>query len=357
MDSDKSLIRGGRLARRAWPAWVLPLVAGVLVMVALGTWLLLRSRGSAEAGLAGYRVVADVPLNGGTSRFDYLSLDASGHRLYVAHLGASTITVFDTQGNKVVQDLPGVAGVHGVVAIPELHRIYASATNDNKVAVIDADSYKVVATVPTGDYPDGLAYDPDDHKLFVSNEHGGTDTVIDVNSNQRVADIQVGSDVGNTQYDSQSHRIFVAVGGPNQLVEIDPAANKVVAQHPLPGCDGAHGVYLNSTVRVAYVACESNAKLLAIDMASWQVTSADLVGATPDVLAFDSSLRRLYVASESGIVSVFQADGKGLRQLAEGNGGPNAHAVAVDPASHNVYLPLANLNGKPAMRILAPASA
>ena len=92
----------------------------------------------------------------------------------------------------------------------------------------------------TGKYPDGLAYDPDDHKVFVSNEEGGTDTVIDVATNQRVADIDVGSDVGNTQYDGQSHRIFVAVGGRNQLVEIDPAANKVLAQHPVPGCEGEH---------------------------------------------------------------------------------------------------------------------
>jgi streptogramin lyase len=109
----------------------------VLVIVALGAWWLLRSRGSAEAGLPGYRLVADVPLTGDTSRLDYLSLDPQAHRLYVAHLGASTVTIFDTQANKVVQDVPGVAGVHGVIAVPELHRVYASATNDNKVAVID----------------------------------------------------------------------------------------------------------------------------------------------------------------------------------------------------------------------------
>jgi len=66
-----------------------------------------------------------------------------------------------------------------------------------------------------------------------------------------VSDIDVGSDVGNTQYDAQSHRIYVAVGGLNQLVEIDPAANKVVDQHPVAGCQGAHGLYLNSAARVA----------------------------------------------------------------------------------------------------------
>ena len=92
-------------------------------------------------------------------------------------------------------------------------------------------------------------------------------------------------------------------------------------------------------------------------MSNWQVTGGDSVGGTPDVLAFDPLLGRLYVASESGTVSVFQADGKALRKVAEGVAGPNAHAVAVDQASHNIYLPLANLNGKPVMRIMAPAAA
>jgi hypothetical protein len=33
---------------------------------------------------------------------------------------------------------------------------------------------------------------------------------------------------------------------------------------------------------------------------------------------------------------------------------PHAHTVAVDPATHRVYLPLENVNGRPVLRILAP---
>ena len=355
MQTVGALLSGAQQRRR--PRWLVAFVAGVAAVVLVGAVWALRSRGAAGGALPGYRIVADVPLNGDTSRFDYESLDPQSHKLYVAHLGAGTITVFDTQGGKVAQDLPGVAGVHGVLAVPELHRLYASATDANKVAVIDDQSYSVMAMVPTGAYPDGLAYDPDDHKVFVSNEEGGTQTVIDVATNQRTADIDVGSDVGNTQYDGQSHRIFVAVGGRNQLVEIDPATNKVVAQHPVSGCQGAHGLYLDWAARSAYIACEGNARLVMVDMTNWQVTGSDSVGGTPDVLAFDASLGRLYVASESGTVSVFQTDRKALHKIAEGLAGPNAHAVAVDPVSHYIYLPLANLNGKPVMRIMAPADA
>jgi hypothetical protein len=33
---------------------------------------------------------------------------------------------------------------------------------------------------------------------------------------------------------------------------------------------------------------------------------------------------------------------------------PHAHTIAVDQATHRVYLPLENLDGKPALLILTP---
>src|SRR5919198_786841 len=69
---------------------------------------------------SGLRTVADVPLTGGASRFDYQSLDAQAHRLYIAHMGAGRVTVFDTQTGTIVGDVLGVKGVHGALVVPEL---------------------------------------------------------------------------------------------------------------------------------------------------------------------------------------------------------------------------------------------
>jgi hypothetical protein len=66
-------------------------------------------------------------------------------------------------------------------------------------------------------------------------------------------------------------------------------------------------------------------------------------------------LRRLYVASESGVVSVFDEHGAGLEPVGEYDA-PHAHSIAIDPATHRVYLPLENVNGKPVLRIMKPAA-
>src|SRR5215813_6308409 len=50
------------------------------------------------------KVVADVPLSGGTTRLDYQSLDSGTGRLYIAHLGSDLMTVFDVNKQTIVGD-------------------------------------------------------------------------------------------------------------------------------------------------------------------------------------------------------------------------------------------------------------
>ena len=228
--------------------------------------------------------------------------------------------------------------------------MYASATDTNQVAVIDPQTLSVVATIPGGQYPDGIAYDPEVGKLYVSDESGGTDTVIDTSSNQVVATIPLGGEVGNTQYDAAGHRIIAAVQSRNQVVTIDPQTDQVTGRYDTPGCDHPHGVQVSPDRPLAFVACESNAKLVVVDLQSMSVTQTFDVGSVPDVLAFDAPRQVLYVAAESGPATALSETDTGLKPLAQQNVGPNAHSMAVDPDTGHVYFPLANFGGQPILR-------
>jgi len=301
------------------------------------------------------RSLNDVPLSGRPTRLDYQSFDSQTGRLYIAHLGDDMLTVFDVNTGKVVGDVRDLKRVHGVLAVPELHRVYASATGTNELAVIDDQTLQVVARVPAGDYPDGVAYASKLKKIYVSDLRGKTDTVIDATTNKQVATIQLGGGAGNTQYDSASDRIFVTVDGREELAEIDPNTDQVVAHYPLTGCRGSHGLNIDSEHRLAFAACEDNAKLAVFDLEARKVTAIHPVGSDPDVLAFDRGLNRLYVSAESGIISVFDERGRNLERVGEGFFAPNAHTIAVDASTHRVYLPLQNVGGKPVLRVALPS--
>ena len=313
-----------------------------------------ESTAAATPGSLPLRVLADIPLTGGTTRYDYQSLDSNSGRLYIAHLGSDLMTVFDVNKQTIVGDVKDLKRVHGVLAVPALHRVYASATGTNELAVIDDQTLTIVARVPAGDYPDGIAYASKANKIYVSDLHGKTDTVIDAKTNQRVTTIALGGGAGNSQYDSGADRIFVAVEGREELAEIDPNTDQVVGRYPLTGCKGSHGLLIDSERRLAFAACEDNSKLVVFDLETKKATATLSVGADPDVLAFDPGLRRLYVSAESGIISVFDERDRGLQKVGEGFFAANAHSVAVDPKTHRVYFPLQNINGKPMLRIAIP---
>ena len=76
----------------------------------------------------------------------------------------------------------------------------------------------------------------------------------------------------------------------------------------------------------------------------------------PDVLAFDRGLQLLYVAGESGSVSVFRFSNGKLEKLGDVKVGANSHSVSVDSQTHRAYFPLKNVNGSPVLRIMAPTA-
>jgi hypothetical protein len=47
-----------------------------------------------------------------------------------------TVAVYDIASGNARRN-PDVAGVHGVIAVPELGRVYATATGTSEVAAID----------------------------------------------------------------------------------------------------------------------------------------------------------------------------------------------------------------------------
>ena len=100
---------------------------------------------------------------------------------------------------------------------------------------------------------------------------------------------------------------------------------------------------------------EGNATLAVVDLRTMRTTQRLRVGDDPDVLAWDPEWRRLYVASESGVLSSFWVVGDTLLPLGDLRV-PRAHTVSVDPRSHRVYLPLESVGGRPVLRVLEPAS-
>lgn len=321
-------------------------------------WLLAAAAAWPLGGLAAapapaalsLEVVRDLVLPGGATRMDYISLDSASARAYLAHMGDGTIIAVDTATPAVLGVVHGMPLVRGVLSVPELGLVYATAAGSGEVVAVDAHSLRVRARIPAGNV-DGLDYAPAARRLFVSDQRGGSCVAIDVETNEVVRKIPVGGDVGNTRFDPTTGNVLVAVGASNELVAIDPAALAVVGRWALPGVEGAHGVALDPSTATAFVAGEGNATVCAFNLRKHEVTAVSTAGEGVDVLDVDPASHRLFVASESGVVSVFDVRGGGLEKLEQGFFAPAAHVVGVDRVTHLLYFPLENVAGHPILRI------
>jgi len=299
------------------------------------------------------RQVARVPLSGPPVRFDYTSIDPTTHTLWISHMDASQLLAFNVVSRKITKTI-SAPGVHGVIAVPQIHRVYASATNAREVLTINSETGAVLASAPAGEYPDGLAYDPLQRHVFVSDESGGVETVIAASGHQ-IATISLGGDAGNVQFDPASDRVLADVQTRNEIAVIDPRSNRIVKRIHVPNCNNDHGLLIDSPRRIAFVACDGNAKLLTLNLRTMSFTGTFNVGQSPDVLAFDTANRRLYVAAESGVVAVFAETATSARPLGMSFLATEAHTVAVDPATHLVYFPLQiGSTGRPQLLIMRP---
>ena len=312
------------------------------------------SASTSAVGPPGLHVVARIRLPGGNSRFDYASLDPGRGLLFVAHLGASQVVEINIRTHQVVRTIPGLPQVHGVLVVPALHRVYATATGANMVVRIDEGTGQILGRTATGAYPDGLAYDPANGTIWATNESGGSETIIDAATGAPRGTVRLGGEAGNVAYDPGSGRMLVDLQSRNQLAVIDPATRAVIRRVPLPGCSDDHSLTLDSPARLAFVACDINDVLLTVDMTTWRVTGTANVGVEPDVLAFNPAAGRLYAASESGTVTVFQLRGLRLHVIYSNYLADDAHVVAVDPATGRSYFPVLGASGgHPAVLVCA----
>jgi DNA-binding beta-propeller fold protein YncE len=293
-------------------------------------------------------------LPGHPTRFDYQWIDAANRRLFIAHLGDSSLLVFDLDAQRVIHEVTRLPSVHGVIAAPALHLVFATATAEKTLALIDDQTFQVKSRVPAGEYPNGLAFDSASEKVFVSNNKGRGVAVIDVKTAKALPGIDIGGGAGNTQWDAESGHILAAVHGSPYLADIDPAKGQVAGRIALHDVSTCHGLLVASTLRLAFAACHGAAPALAIvDLSTRRQMKLLPLPPDIDVLAFDPGLQRLYVAGETGMVAVFAvAADRTITEMGRGFLAPNAHSVAVDPTTHRVYFPLESVAGHPVLRVM-----
>lgn len=296
--------------------------------------------------------VIDLPGPKG-ERFDYLAMDDEDHYLLSAHLGPGIFYVIDVRINRLVKAIAGVPGITGLEYVPGLRKVYTSNWGENKIGVVDLGSMSVVKRLPTAEKPNGSVYAAPFRKVYVSNTNGKAVAIVSIDKDEIIKTLKFDSETGMPQYDSLARKVYVNLRSVNQVAEIDPATDTVVGKYPVEGCRGNHGMAIDSEHHRAFLLCSGSGSLTVFALDSHRAIAHLPLAQGADVVKFDPGLGRIYAACSSGVIGVYQEDDPShFRKLEDFPVQPMVHSLAVDTATHRIYAPELQEDGRPVARMV-----
>jgi YVTN family beta-propeller protein len=284
---------------------------------------------------------------GGAGGWDYLALEPGGARLFISR--GDRVEVVEAAGGRRTGVIPNTAGVHGIAFAPELKRGYTSNGRANSVIAFDLDTLRVIHESPVaGQKPDAILYEPRAQHVFAADGASNDISVLDPSTLQVLASIAL---PGPPEYmvTDGAGTVFVNIeADAGKLVAIDAKSLKIKATWPLPGCANPTGLAIDTAHHRLFSVCADQV-MAVTDSQNGKQAFRVAIGQGPDAAAFDADLG--FVFSSNGIdgtLTVIHEDTPDqYRVIATVQTQKSARTMALDPATHRIFLAAARLGATP----------
>jgi DNA-binding beta-propeller fold protein YncE len=268
-------------------------------------------------------------------KFDHLGIDQRRGRLFVAAESAHQVLIFDLKSGKYVRSIDRVEIPHAIFVREDRNRIYITDGGAGALKVYDGATYALLKTIPLKLDADSIGYDPATHLLYIDN--GGGDahesfsmlSVVDTDRDTKVADVKIDGDTLEAMaLEKSTDKMYVNNPAKNQVEELDRKSHSVVANWPVTR--GKHNVAmaLDEAGHRLFVASRSG-DISVFDTATGKEVTSVPIGKGVDDLAFDAASKRIYApCGGDGLIYVYQQVGKDQYNLVgkvpSARGGKNA---------------------------------
>jgi YVTN family beta-propeller protein len=282
---------------------------------------------------------------GGEGGWDYLAVDPATHMLYVTR--GTRLLVIDTATGKLVTEIPGFKGLHGVAFDSDGKYAYVSDGGGNTVHVLDRGTQKLVAAVPAGTNPDGILFEPATKTVWAFNGRSKNVTVIDTKDNSVAATIPL---PGKPEFPTADGKgtVFVNIEDTNQMVKLDAKSQKAVATWSLAPCDSPSGQAIDRKHHRLFSVCDGKV-MTVVDAESGKMVATPAIGDGPDAAGFDPQNQVVFSSNGDGTLTIVHEDSPDkysvIQNLATQR---SARTMAFDPSTGKVYLVAAQFGPRPA---------
>lgn len=334
---------------------------------------------------------------GGAGDWDYLSMDPTARRLFIAHGPAVQVVNVDT--GAVAGTVRGFRQAHAIALDNSGEYGYVTDGPSGRIKVFDRSSLQSVADIPTGPSPRALALDPQSGLLFAicsgpvagppssgspnagtargaNQKTRSTITVIDTQTRQALANLIVAGRLGFAQ--AGDGDVYVTVVNRNEIMRIDasglgaflrgmlgptPASGQTDHQpllldwsdhpHPPPSaesrlqffpvgpdCSDPLSLAVDSRDLRVFTAC-GNMKMVVNNTDTGSEVASLSIGPDAEAIAYDADRGLIFTANGGGdgsvtIIRRYVTDTYAVVQNLPTR--KQARTLAIDPSTGNAYL-------------------
>jgi DNA-binding beta-propeller fold protein YncE len=297
---------------------------------------------------SGYRVLRTIHL-GGAGNWDYVTVDADARRVYIPR--STHIMVIDEDSGKLVGDITGMNGLHGVAIASEFSRGFVTGNKSEQegtIYVFDPKTLKLTSSIKSNSVDtDSLIYDPFTKHVFVNNGDGMDLTVVDAATEKVVGSMKFNANPEAAVSDGKGS-IFQDLEDKRTVIEYDAKALTIKNRWPTGPCVSPVGMAMDKTNRRLYVGCRGEGNvpgvLVVMNADNGKVLTSMPIGIGVDGDVFDPGTGNIFATcrdsgdGKTGATYVFHADSPDkISLVATVKTIYGARTVALDPKTHHIF--------------------
>ena len=284
---------------------------------------------------SGYSVSGTINI-GGNGWWDYLSIDNSGHNLFISN--GNKVHIIDLKTDKQIGKIDNLNGVHGIAIANESNKGFISNGRSNTITVFDLKTFKVIADVHvTGKNPDAIAYDPYSKRVFTFNGRSSNATAIDAKTDKVVGTITLD---GKPEFAVSNGKgnMYVNIESKSEITEFNPKTLKVLHTWSIAPGQRPSGLAIDIKNNRLFAGCH-NKMMVVVDANTGKVIATPKIGEGVDACMYDPETHFAFSSCGEGVLSVIkEVSPNKFENIDNVKTMRRARTMELDESTHDIYM-------------------
>ena len=279
---------------------------------------------------------------GGEGSWDYVTIDAPNHRLFVTR--ATHTQAIDTDSGKVLGDIPGQVRSHGVAIVPKLNRGFITdGGGTGAIIVFDLKTYAVLGKIPTMPDSDGIIYDAKLDKVLAVSGDGNALMTFSPDIDPKSGKVDTIALAGAPEFlaSDGSGKVFVNLEDKDVVAVVDLKSRTVVSRWPVAPAGHPVGMAIDPASHRLFIGCRNPQKLVVMNNETGKIEAALPIGSGVDATAVAAGLA--FASAGDGTLTVAALKSGTYDVLQTVKTPVGAKTMGVNAETHRLYLPAVDL--------------